>query len=450
MAKQIKTSQPEPTAELAVVETLPTEIAEMVQKSGLIITEAQSIAIQFAPFMQVVNEHAQIIAGIEKENPTETDAKLARQHRLKLVENRGTKGLATLHTGLKENILVRGRYIDSLKNAVENASKLSELEADAIEKHQERLEAKRKAELFDTRKSQLEPFGTDTTYLPLGEINEDQFARILENEQLAFNARKEAAEKLELARIEAERIEAERQAELARLQAERIEAERLEAIRVKEELARLEAEKVAELAAKKERAEQYVNILISNGFTEHSGGEAWSKGGSWSIKWEKLLYFTDADFEDEVKRVNDWNNDRIAMEIEEKRRAKELENERQQRAAEAEKLAKENEVKLAEQKRLAEIESKKQADILAKQKAEAEKLAKELQAKKDAETKELESKRLAQLAPDKEKINAMYLLLRDLELPAFTSPECQQLATEVKNRISHILSYIKEESKKLS
>jgi hypothetical protein len=152
----------------------------------------------------------------------------------------------------------------------------------------------------------------------------------------------------------------------------------------------------------------------------------------------------------EAERVEAERLEAIRMREELAAKEQELVKERQQRAAEAEKLAKENEAKLAQQKRLAEIESKKQAEILAKQKAETEKLAKELQAKKDAKQKELEAKRLAQLAPDKDKINALYLSLKNLAMPDFTSFECQVIGTQVLNKISHILSYIKEESKKLS
>jgi hypothetical protein len=360
-------------------EVLPAELTQVVNNSKMVITDAQQIAIKFAPYMQIVNDLSQKIASIEKVNPTEEDAKLARQYRLQLVSNRGKNGMDITHTELKANIVVRGRYIDNLYNAVENSSKLSELEAEAIEKHQERQEAKRQADLFESRKSQLDIYGTDTTYLPLGQINEDQFARILENEQLAHQARLDAAEKVEQARVEAEKLAEANRLELERLQAERIEAERLEAIRVKEEL----AAKEAELAKEREK------------------------------------------------------------------HAAELKEAQERDRKEAEKLAKENEAKLAEQKRIAEIEAKKQADILAAQKLEAEKLAKELQAKKDVEAKIESDKKVALIAPDKDKINALYLSIKAIEPPDFKTGEAKLIGFAVGQKIKELLLFIKDESQKL-
>lgn len=363
MAKQ------QPKTEVAVIENpLPTEMLEMAQKLGLVITDAQSIAVKFAPYMAVVNEYSQLIAKIEKVNPTESDAKQAREYRLKLVSNRGKNGMDITHTELKSGLVVRGRYIDSLYNAVENSSRLSELEAESIEKHRERAEAKRQEDLANTRRALLEPFETDTTYLPLGIMTDDQFTRLLENETLAQNARKDAAEKVELARIEAERLAEDARQEQLRLQAERIEAERLEAIRIKKELADKEVELVKEREAAKQAAD---------------------------------------------------------------------------------KLAKENADKLAEQQRLAKIESDKQAAELLKQKQAADKLQAELQAKKDQEAKQLATKQAALLAPDKDKINQLYVALKNLEVPKFQTIEAATIGDYVKNQIAQLLEDIKFKSKKL-
>ncbi len=99
-----------------------------------------------------------------------------------------------------------------------------------------------------------------------------------------------------------------------------------------------------------------------------------------------------------------------------------VENEAKEKALEAERAKAEAE--LAEQKRLAEIEAKKQAEIIANQKAEADKLVAELKAKAEAEEKErvrisnetaqriaLEKK--AAKAPDKVKMSKV---INDLSL----------------------------------
>lgn len=236
--------------ELQIVEPTPTtEMIEMARNSGLLITEAQSIAIKFAPYMATVNEYGQLISNLEKENPTENDAKLAREYRLKLVANRGKNGMDITHTELKAGIVVKGKLIDNLYNTVENTSKLSEIEAESIEKYQERLAAKKATELAEQRVKLLAEFGTDTSYLPLSIMTDEQFDRLIENESLAFTARKEATEKAEAARMEAERL-----AEEKRLAD--IEADRLARIEQAEENERLRKEKAIadELLAKEREA----------------------------------------------------------------------------------------------------------------------------------------------------------------------------------------------------
>lgn len=358
MAKTIKITES--------LELIPAQLSPVLKDTKIEISKAEGHAMAFAPSMGQYLELAEIIKGLDKINPTEIQAKQAREARLKMVKVRtSAEEIKDLR---KEGIKAEGDLIQALYNVVKNSCIVTETEFAEIEKHQERAEAKRQSDLSDIRTAQLAEFGTDTTYLPLGIMTDDQFNRLLENETLAFNARKQNAEKLE-----AERIESEKQAELARkeqerLQAERIEAERIEAIRVKQELARKEQE---------------------------------------------------------------------------------LEKEREASRIETEKLAKENEAKLAEQKRLADIESKKQADILLKQKAETEKLAKELQAKKDAEAKLLAEQKSAELAPDKEKINALYKSIQSFTIPEFSSNEAKEIGKLVQGSLSAILTLIKNESTKL-
>jgi len=104
------------------------------------------------------------------------------------------------------------------------------------------------------------------------------------------------------------------------------------------------------------------------------------------------------------------------LRIENEAKEKQLAIERQAAEEEAKRLKAKADAELAEQKRLADIEAKKQADIIAKQKAEADKLAAELKAKADAELKEkqrleaeakakIEAEKKAAKAPVKEKLS---------------------------------------------
>lgn len=250
MAK--KAEQP---TEIAVVEVLQPELLEVAKSSGVIITEAQAIGLRFAPFMKTVNEISLKIAELDPENVTEESAKLARRLRLDLVENRGTKGLETVHKELKQESLVKGRLIDNYRNIVLSSSEMSESIAEKIEKHQERVEAKRREELKTTRIDLLAPFETDTEFLPLDIMDEEKFQALLAREKESFEAVKAKRESDELARIEAERKEEE--ARLAEIEAEKQrQAERdTENERLKKEAEIREAELAKERAEREKQIE---------------------------------------------------------------------------------------------------------------------------------------------------------------------------------------------------
>lgn len=117
--------------------------------------------------------------------------------------------------------------------------------------------------------------------------------------------------------------------------------------------------------------------------------------------------------EAEEKEKQRLEMERLKAENEAKEKQIELERIEAEKVRLAEKAKADAE--LAEQKILADLESKKQTDIIAKQKAEADKLIAELKAKADAELKEkqrieteVKAKELAEKkaakAPDKDKI----------------------------------------------
>lgn len=242
------------TTEIAVVEVLQPELLEVAKSSGVIITEAQAIGLRFAPFMKTVNEISLKIAELDPENVTEESAKLARRLRLDLVENRGTKGLETVHKELKQESLVKGRLIDNYRNIVLSSSEMSESIAEKIEKHQERVEAKRREELKTTRIDLLAPFETDTEFLPLDIMDEEKFQLLLAREKESFEAVKAKREQ-----DEKDRIEAERKAEEARLA--EIEAEKQRQIERDAENERLKKEaEIREAELAKERAEREKQI----------------------------------------------------------------------------------------------------------------------------------------------------------------------------------------------
>lgn len=363
------------TTKSTELQIIPAQLDTAIADTKIERSKAEQHAMAFAPSMKLYIEISDMIKSLNKTNPSDTDAKIARENRLKLVRVR--TGAEEIKDIRKEGIRAEGDLIQALFNVVKNSCLVTETEFTEIEKHQERLEEVRKAELAAARIELLSVFGTDTTYLPLGIMTDEQFTRLLENETLAFNARKEQAEKAERDRLYTERLAEEaRQAQIKK-DAEDREAQRLENIRLQKE----NEEKEKQLT--KERAEA------------------------------KLA---------------------------------------------ADKLAKENEAKLAEQQRLAKIEADKQVAELKKQKDAADKLAAELKAKEEAEdlahqkekerieaeeTECLAKAKAAQLAPDKEKINALYLAIKAIVIPEFKSTEAKQIGISVQAKINQLLTDIK-------
>lgn len=169
---------------------------------------------------------------------------------------------------------------------------------------------------------------------------------------------------------------------------------------------------------------------------------------------------------------------RIAeIEAEKKRQAeRDAENERlKKEAAEREKQIeaerKANEKKLAEAKAEAdrveaerekqlEAERAKAAKAAAEKQAEIDRVKKDLEAKELAEEKERQriiaeqeakdaALKAAQLAPDKEKINALFIAIRDFNFPECETKEAAQIIADVKNEFDAVLENIKNKAKAL-
>lgn len=99
------------------------------------------------------------------------------------------------------------------------------------EKFAERYEAEQKQLRYETRVSKLHQYGTDPSIYSLADMSDESFDKLLENERLAFEARKKAeidAEKTRLAEIEAEnkrQLEVQKENEKLKAEAERKEKE---------------------------------------------------------------------------------------------------------------------------------------------------------------------------------------------------------------------------------
>lgn len=257
-----------PKTELAVIDK--PEVQDLINKSGIVKTEAQTIAAKFMPFMQTVNDLSVQIEELKALELTPEIASKARRLRLDLVKNRGKDGLLTLHKSEKEETLIKGRYVDGLKNVIEASSELAELDAEKMEKAQERAEAERlatlKAERYELIKV-YEPAGL--IYMPLDTFTEEQFQKELSAAKETFEAVKIAREQ-----AEAKRAEDEKAAEVARLEAIELEKKRIEDLRIENE--RLQAwDKVK--AKRFNEMRLYVNLIRDFNGMQNMEEEAYQK-----------------------------------------------------------------------------------------------------------------------------------------------------------------------------
>ena len=164
--------------------------------------------------------------------------------------------------------------------------------------------------------------------------------------------------------------------------------------------------------------------------------------------------------ETEEREKQRIENERLKAENEAKE--KQLAAERIEAEKKQAELKAKADAELAEQKRIADIEAKKQADIIAAQKLESDKLAAELKAKADAEAKEKqakideENKRIADekkaaKQPDKEKLRSVAMQVNELKniLPEMKTEEGKKVLESIKGLLDKVIFYTKEQTEKL-
>lgn len=148
---------------------------------------------------------------------------------------------------LKEESLRKGQTIDAIAKIITNQILPIEEHLEKQEKFVEIQEAKRKAELKESREIVLAKYDVEGQFYDLGNMPEESFNGLLENSRLAYEAKIQAAAKAESEMIAAEKAEAEARAEQARIEAEERERIRIENEKLKkeaEEKERQEAERV--------------------------------------------------------------------------------------------------------------------------------------------------------------------------------------------------------------
>jgi hypothetical protein len=210
---------------------------------GIKAEEAKEVEKAFSPMIEKMSELEEKyneIVEMAKERVTPPLCRSAKNLRKEYVKTR--TGTSKIHKKAKDYHLLACRFIDGWKNAQKFASQGKEEKLLEIEEHFERIEAARIAELEENRKKELEPY-VETIPEKLGEMDEEVWKNFLKGSKINWKARKDAEEKAERERIEAEK---KKLAEEARIREEnaklRKEAEEREAKLRKEAKEREERE----------------------------------------------------------------------------------------------------------------------------------------------------------------------------------------------------------------
>jgi hypothetical protein len=253
----------------------PKELAVLAQQSGLPATQAQSVLTEFTAFFTQAAEWEVKTRDLVITDASQTkEMGMAREGRLQLKEIR--VNAEKTRKRLKEDILVKGRFIDAIYNLIEGVTQPIEKALLEKEKFVECQEEARRAAITADRIARISQYGEIYAQaFDVSILSDEAFELALANAKLAFEARVAAEAK---AAEDAAKAEAEAAAERARIAEENIrlkaEAEKVEAER-KEREAAIEAERKA--ADERTRKAQEAEAAARKALQEKLDAEAKAK-----------------------------------------------------------------------------------------------------------------------------------------------------------------------------
>jgi len=356
---------------------------------GIEETKALSIEKSFEPKKIELTAFTQQYADVVAMELNKDGFKAARELRLKLVKVR--TGIADVHKSEKAFFLASGKFVDALKNKLTTPIEQMEEKLSEIERHEERIEAERKASLKKEREAAFLPYEFDTSFLPLSEMSEEQFNGQLQSAKAAFEANKIAKEQAEAARIEAEKAQEE-----ARIAKQKADDEERQRIQAENERLMKENEQKAIIRSNRSKELQPYIVFIRD--------------------YNALIEKQEIDYQNELSDIKKGAEDHWAYEI-------------QQRKDEADR-------KEAERKEFEENERKRIA------------AEKELSDKKEAEQKSLEEEKAA-IEKELSKGDAAKVkdLLSDLESLktkyVFKSNKNKKMYSDVNQLLDKVIHHIK-------
>lgn len=386
--------------EVAVIE-LPKELEVLnTPNLGLSKDKATEHLVAFAPFMSQLTELSSGLEGINFTEPTNEDAKKAREIRLAMVKVR--TGAEKVKDERKKTILQEGNLIQSAFNFIKSACEMKEKSLVEVEQFRAKIEEERKARITAERMTKLAEVECNTDAKLVGDMTDETFEQFLLGAKTSYERKKEDERKAEEARLEAERKN-------------RVRSERNDEVR-------------------------FLSYLMTTGEALQDLAELDQ------VSYEALLNTLL-----ERKQKDEAEKERIRLEKEEAE--KQLEAERQKAAQIAkeaeEKLQKEREEAQAklreaeEARKKAEAEAKRlETERIAKEKEEAERLAREEKERKAAERK-------AKNASDKVKIAAFITDVENIQFPTCKADEAKNLILEFSRNLNDLIQEFKAKAEEL-
>lgn len=180
-------------AEIVKVEQLD----EVISKSGLAIQQGEDVKRSYMPFLDEIASIQEESKKINFNNPSETDEKIARDLRLRMVKQR--TGAKDLKDSRKAIYIRLGDVEQKSYNLIESTAKLAEEVLMQVEKRREIAEKKRKEELRIERLVILSQFVDNSEIYPVENMDEAAFQDLAEGLKSAkIKREKEEADRIKV------------------------------------------------------------------------------------------------------------------------------------------------------------------------------------------------------------------------------------------------------------
>lgn len=231
--------------ESAIVLDVPSKVTDLATRNAL--------KEEFAPFYQIVAEQGRDALSIVVTDPSQKEV-IEAAHEKRMALRKARVEAEKTRKRLKADSLTKGQAIDEMYNRLEAV--VEPLERHLLDQEQfaERAEAERKARIKAEREKRLAELDIDASLYNVSEMTDIAFDKMVEDAQLAKQARAEAARKAEEQRIAQAKADAEER-ERVRKENDKLKAEAAErekAMQAEREAAEI-ARKSAEAKARKER-----------------------------------------------------------------------------------------------------------------------------------------------------------------------------------------------------